>query len=131
VTQFEKPDYAARVDSSGAYVWGFLDGQARAYCEQVRLGSRLAGAINCHQEHAERLRLLIAQEGCRVLVIPAEADRVSVWIYRYEFLEAIIGRLSDQDTPGPFHVWAMGKLFGYADSEIAAYVGRIGGAVAT
>lgn len=110
--------------SSSSYIHGFLDGQATAYCEQIRVGSRLAGAINCPEEHAERLRDLVVGEGCLVKMIPAELGRVSVWIYRYEFLGNIIDRLS-ADTlgaPDAFAVWATGKLFGYADSEIATYI---------
>jgi hypothetical protein len=111
-----------REPSSSPYIHGFLDGQATAYCEQVRLGSRLAGAINCDDEHTERLRRLVVSEACRAKVIPAEMGRVSLWIYRYEFIGTIIDRLSAQDAPDVFTVWAAGKLFGYADHEIAACI---------
>jgi hypothetical protein len=110
--------------SSSSSIQGFLDGQATAYCEQVRLGSRLAGAINCDEEHAERLHRLVVTEECRAKVIPAELGRVSLWIYRYGFVGNIIDCLSadPQDGPDVFTVWATGKLFGYADNEIAKYI---------
>jgi len=112
-------------DRSKAYIEGFLDGQATAYCEQVRLGSRLAGTINCDLEHVGRLSNLIIQEGCRAKAVPSESRRVSLWIYRYKFLDEIITHLhtiSDQERTDGFGIWAMGKLFGYADCEIAACI---------
>ena len=113
------------MSNNHAYIEGFLDGQATAYCEQVRLGSRLAGSINCDQTHVERLRGLVVQEQCRVKIVPSEYGRVCLWIYRYEFLERVIDRLhaiSGQEIADDFGIWATGKLFGYADCEIAACI---------
>ncbi len=122
-----------RLTSSAPYIQGFLDGQATAYCEQVRLGSRLAGAINCGAEHAERLLGLVTREGCRGMVVPIEAGRVTLWIYRYEFVRPIIDRLAadSQGNADTFTVWAAGKLFGYADNEVAAYIAEMATGSAT
>jgi hypothetical protein len=106
-------------------VEGFLAGQCVAYCEQVRLGSRLAGAINCERAYTEQLKRIVTQEGCRWKTVATGSGRVCLWVYRYPFLNGIIDQLeavTEQQSGGVFGLWAMGKLFGYADHEIAAYV---------
>jgi len=112
--------------SGSRYIRGFLDGQATAYCEQVRLGSRLAGAINCPQEYAEDLRGLVLREQCLAKVTLDGSGRASVWIYRYSFLEHVIDRIErpagGRELPDAFAIWASGKLFGYSDHEIARYI---------
>jgi hypothetical protein len=111
------------LNSGTPYIQGFLDGQATAYCEQVRLGSRLAGAINCPEEYAETLRELVVREECHAKVTQDGAGRASVWIYRYEFLgdviECIERPADGRKLPDALATWASGKLFGYADHEIA------------
>jgi len=112
-------------DRSQVYIEGFLDGQVTAYCEQVRLGSRLAGAIGCDQDHAERLSVLVTQEGCRSKIVLGQFGRICLWIYRHEFVEGIIDHLHsvpEQQPPSDFSLWATGKLFGYADCEIASCI---------
>jgi hypothetical protein len=106
-------------------VEGFLAGQCVAYCEQVRLGSKLAGAINCDKDYVGKLTRIVRQEGCRWKTVSAGAGRMVLWVYRYKFLNGVIDHLiavTETTTDKAFGLWAMGKLFGYADHEIAAYV---------
>jgi hypothetical protein len=105
-----------------AYIEGFLTGQLIAYCEQVRLGSRLAGAINCDNAFVDKLMAIASQEGCRTRIVPIDSARASLWIYKYEFLTCIIDHLQsapENDASSDYMIWATGKLFGYADCEIA------------
>jgi len=105
-----------------AYIEGFLTGQLVAYCEQIRLGSRLAGTINCDRAYVEKLLPIAAQEGCRTEVMAIDNDRVCLWIYKYEFLRRVIGAVESKHAESDLGMWAMGKLFGYADSDIAKYI---------
>ena len=99
-----------------------MTGQLVAYREQVRLGSRLAAAINCDGAYLDKLLPIAAQEGCKTEVIAIETGRVCLWVYKYEFLRPIIGNLDSEHSNSDFGIWATGKLFGYADSEIARYI---------
>ena len=108
-----------------SYIEGFLTGQMVAYCEQVKLGSRLAGAINCDQSYVDKLISVAVQEDCRIEIVPTSPGRVCFWVYKYEFLKSIIGHLQsipNGNIESDFGIWAMGKLFGYADCEIARFI---------
>jgi len=103
------------------YASGYWDGQAIAYCEQVRSGSRVAGQLSCEAGYAERLSSLIASENCQAIVEKHADGRTTVWIYREDYVKDIIEWLQSipQSKAG---AWGMGKLLGYSDSEIANYI---------
>jgi hypothetical protein len=112
---------------SDKYIEGFLAGQTVAYCEQVRLGSRLAGSINCNERYIDKLILIAEQEECKIEIIPTECDRVCLYIYRYDFIKTIIDYMKsnpEKEFATDFDIWVAGKLFGYADCEIADCITR-------
>lgn len=104
------------------YTEGFLVGQAVAYCEQVKLGSRSAGLIDCKQEYVDKLIPIAEQEGCSFKISLTEYGRAGFWIYKHRFVEIIIDHIqshSNKEYADAFDIWIAGKLFGYADCEIA------------
>ncbi|MCK9568595.1 hypothetical protein M0R72_06610 [Candidatus Pacearchaeota archaeon] len=107
------------------YIEGFLAGQTIAYCEQVRLGAKLAANIDCDQTYVDKLLPIVADEGCRASVVSTSPGRVCFWIFRYEFVKSIIDHLqsvSENEIANDFDIWIAGKLFGYADCEIASCI---------
>lgn len=109
------------------YTEGFLAGQTVAYCEQVRLGSKLAGSIDCNKIYVDKLILIVEQEECKAEIIPIEYDRVVLYIYRYNFVKTIIDYMKsnpENEFTIDFDIWVAGKLFGYADCEIADCIAR-------
>ena len=105
------------------YIEGYLAGQVAAYCEMVVCGVRLAGQITLPTRYEKKVRLLIAQEGCRVKTHRVNAERISLWIYREKGARRLIDSL--QSAPASASgVWGMGKLFGYADREILSFIKR-------
>jgi hypothetical protein len=104
------------------YTEGFLVGQAVAYCEQITLGSRSAGLIDCRQEDVDILIQTVEEEECNYRVILTDHGRAGFWIYRYKFVETVIDYMesaSNNERSSAFDIWVAGKLFGYADCEIA------------
>jgi hypothetical protein len=104
------------------YIEGFLDGQAVTYCEAVRLGSKVAAHLVCDAAHAERLAALIEREGCGVMIEPqAQGRRASLWIYRHPVAAQLIVRLQSANRT-EVEMFAMGKVFGYADHAVLDYM---------
>lgn len=104
------------------YIRGFLDGQALAYCEAIHTGSKLAALIDSPAANVASLEGLIASEGLECFVKQNES-RAAVWIYRDPVAKLLIDDLHS-DVPVPFVLaqWATGKLFGYADVEVARFI---------
>jgi hypothetical protein len=116
--------YVLPDEASAAFSLGFVLGQTTAYLEQVNAGAKLAAQIGCHATHSPAIRELAEKEGCRVIVEQRGAGRVAIWIFKHAFVETIIAEMSGEKTtpPNALEVWSMGKLFGYSDSEIRAYL---------
>ena len=104
------------------YIEGFLAGQAVAYCERVNTGSGLAAQLVCSEIYLGTLLNIVAQEGCRSLVQPHEYDRVMLWAYRHEPVKRLIEHLQSASEPSDLGIWSMGKLFGYADRDVVAFI---------
>lgn len=100
---------------------GFVSGQAAAYCEQVRNGGKLAAQINCDSTYAELVEALAAEEGCRCVIEFLAPGRVSLWLYRHEFVAGLISHFQST-APSEAGIWSMGKLFGYSDDQIARFI---------
>jgi hypothetical protein len=105
------------------FALGFVLGQTNVYAEQVRTGAKLAAQLGCGKNHLADVMAAVQQEGCEALVEDREHDRVAVWIYRLPFVRTLIEQMPNKATPPTAsEVWAAGKLFGYSDSEIEAYL---------
>jgi hypothetical protein len=106
------------------YVEGFLDGQAVAYCERVRVGAGVAAQLVCPGAHAQRLLGLVKKEGCKAKVARHTHGRVSIWIYRHETVWRLIERMQSASRASALSAWSMGKLFGYSDHDVIAFINR-------
>jgi hypothetical protein len=110
-------------NDTAAFALGFVLGQTNAYVEQVKTGAKLAAQIGCSKAHLPDVIAAVTEEKCEVLVEDREYDRVAVWMFRLPFVRTLIEQMSQKTTPPTAGgVWAMGKLFGYSDSEIGAYL---------
>ena len=105
---------------SNSWAAGFVCGQAQAYCDQIRFGSRLAAQLAFPGSCLTAVARLVEEEGC-VMKVERGGERVSVWIYRDPQAERLIDAL-DAAPVSPITVWAMGKLFGYGTPEVADYL---------
>lgn len=110
--------------SGDRYIEGFLAGQAVAYCERVTTGMSLATQLVCPTAYADKLTELITQEHCMVHVEPHTDERTSLWIYRDELAKRLIVALQSSSSPDDLGMWGMGKLFGYADRDVLAFIER-------
>jgi hypothetical protein len=102
---------------------GYVMGQAYAYMEQVTTGAKLAAQLGCSDAQLDEVLAVIAAEGCHSMVETRGYGRVSVWIFKQDFVRSLIEQMSKDATPPTIAgVWATGKLFGYSDSEIGTYL---------
>ena len=110
-------------DQTAAFALGFVLGQTNAYVEQVKTGAKLAAQIGCSRDHLADVVAAVTGDNCEVLVEDRDHNRVAVWVFRLPFVRTLIEQMSQKATPPTTSgVWAMGKLFGYSDSEIGAYL---------
>lgn len=110
-------------ENRGDFALGFVLGQTEAYIEQVLAGAKLAAQLGCAEEYCEDVVTTAARCGCETLIEKREHNRVAVWIFRFSFVRELIREFSREATPpNAAGVWAVGKLFGYGDAEIAAYL---------
>jgi len=104
------------------YVAGFLAGQAVAYCEMVSRGVRLAGQLDVPSDACEALVALVQQEGCRTRVLVRDG-RAAIWVYRYPQVERLIEALETSlPIPSEMAIWGMGKLLGYDNLDVLAFL---------
>ena len=100
---------------------GFISGQVVAYCEQVRNGGKLAAQINCDMKYARMIEEIAVQEECRCLIESLVPGRISLWIYKHDFVAGLISFF--QSVPlSEAGIWSMGKMFGYSDDQIARFI---------
>lgn len=113
-----------RVSKSGiiAFQQGYFIGKAETYCEQIIAGAKLAAVFRCRREYLRRVLGLIKAEGLKFTVLDSREIHVQIWIYKYPFVRSLIEVTSKNTTPTAYSVWATGKLFGYSDAEIGAYL---------
>lgn len=95
-----------------------------AYCERVRTGASVAAQLVCPDMYADMVVKLVAEESCKVLAVPHESDRTSLWIYRDELATRLIQALQSSPAPTELEVWSMGKLFGYGNQDILSFIER-------
>jgi biotin operon repressor len=102
---------------------GYVIGQTYTYIEQVITGAKLAAQLGCSEAHLDEVLAAITAEGCRSMVEARGYGRVSVWIFKQDFVGSLIEQMSQESTPPTLTgVWSMGKLFGYSDSQIGTYL---------
>ena len=105
------------------YALGFVLGQVSVYLEQIRTGTKLAAQLGCSAAHVDEVAKAVGQEDCHSVIEYRSADRVAVWIFKEDFVRALIEELGQNATPPTAAgVWAMGKLFGYSDAAIGPYL---------
>ena len=105
------------------FALGFVLGQATAYIEQVNAGAKLAAQIGCANAHVQDVTKAAERDGCTTIVEDRGFGRASVWIFRSPFVRELIAGFNEKaHAPTALDVWAMGKLFGYSDSAIEAYI---------
>jgi hypothetical protein len=120
--EHQQRSFDARNDTL-AYEIGFVTGQACAYVEQVIAGAKLAAQIGCSKDRLPDVISAIEGNGCQYKIEDRGFERVAVWIYKQPFVAALIDDMQKKTTPPTApEVWSMGKLFGYSDYEIGAYL---------
>ncbi|MBI2687439.1 MAG: hypothetical protein HYX27_14095 [Acidobacteria bacterium] len=112
---------------SFTYIEGFLDGQAVAYCERVNTGMSLAAQLDCPADYRERVFAIATQEGCKVLddTEDQKCGRASLWIYRDDLAAKLIAELKSAHATSEFGMWTMGRLLGYANHDVSAFINRV------
>jgi hypothetical protein len=107
------------------YTEGFLAGRAIAYCERVNTGAGLAAQMSFPKEYTDKLVQPVAQEGCESAVEQLSSERDLLWIYRDELAKRLIDQArSDSEKTSELDMWRMGKLFGYSDHDVLAFIER-------
>ena len=105
------------------FALGFVLGQASAYIEQVNAGAKLAAQIGCAEEYVPNVVDAATKDGCSTIIEDRGFGRAAVWIFRASFVRSVIADFNKKThTSSASDVWAMGKLFGYSDSAIEAYI---------
>ena len=97
-----------------------------AYCERVRTGQALAAETMVPRTETKRVRRLCAESGCRVQFSEfGSEDFLAARIYRRPHAQLIMRELFKDGSgrkPTALEMWATGKLFGYAEAEIEAFL---------
>jgi hypothetical protein len=117
--------YVLPDEKKAVFSLGFVLGQTTTYLEQVNAGAKPAAQIGCAARHLPAVRELVEKEGCRIIVDDRRGEgRLGIWIFKDAFVETIIAQMSHEKAtpPNALEVWCMGKLFGYSDSAIGAYL---------
>jgi hypothetical protein len=118
-----EPNKETRFTGNGAYSLGFVLGQVSVYLEQILTGAKLAAQLGCSNAHVDDITKAVGEDGCQSIIEYRSADRVSVWIFKEDFVRTLIAELGQNATPPTAAgVWAMGKLFGYSDAAIGPYL---------
>jgi len=108
---------------ASSFCRGFVLGQTAAYIEQVITGAKLAAQLGCGKGHLDDVLLAVRDQGCESIIEERGDDRIAIWIFRLPFVRQLIEEISREATPPTAAgVWAMGKLFGYSDSEIGVFL---------
>jgi hypothetical protein len=116
-------DEPRKETATDGYSLGFVLGQVSVYLEQVRSGTKLAAQLGCSRVYIDEIVRAVGADGCHFVIENRTADRVAVWIYKEDFVRTLIAELGQNATPPTAAgVWAMGKLFGYADAVIGPYL---------
>jgi len=110
------------LQSCDAFSRGFVLGQTTAYIEQVSTGAKLAAQVGCSEDYVQDVLSTVNDQKCEAIVENREYGRVAIWIFRHPFVRTLIEQMSKDTPPTAAGVWAMGKLFGYSDSEIGVYL---------
>src|SRR4051794_35801409 len=106
-----------------AYTRGFVEGQSDTYCEQVLNGAKFAAQLGCARDFLPDVERVVAQRGCVSLVEEREFGRVGVWIFRNDFARQLFEEYrAGSVLPKAAATWFMGKIFGYADSDVITYI---------
>ena len=102
---------------------GYVLGQASVYIEQVLAGAKLAAQLGCSKVYMDDVVSIVRANDCLAKVEERGYGRIAVWIFRHSYVSDLIDQLSKETTlPTASGVWSMGKLFGYSDSEIGAFL---------
>lgn len=106
-----------------------LTGNINTYCEQIQTGCKLVAEIGFHKKYLSNIKKEIKQNNCKVVFKKRPYDRYVAFIYKYNFVKYLITELFMNAGHGKisiFKMWAMGKIFGYSDFEIAKYMEECG-----
>lgn len=106
------------------YIEGFLTGQAIAYCERINTGMSLAAQLVCPAPYIDRVCSVVKSEGCKVWDDTSDSGQASLWIYRDEIVPKIIVEMKSAHATSEFGMWSMGRLLGYANHDVAAFINR-------
>ncbi len=88
------------------------------------MGMSLIAEIGCPVGLKDIVLSVARQERCKTFV-KEERGRAVVWIYRRNAALGIIQEIAARkSTPRSLDVWAMGKLFGYSDAAVLAFIER-------
>lgn len=103
---------------------GWHEGHARAYCEMVRVGVRLAGMMQFNRRYLRIVRAVVRQQGLKSKTFDAKHQTVGFWIYRTASTRRLIDAFDTSECRSDIAVWGSGKLFGYGDTDVLSFIDR-------
>lgn len=96
-------------------------GELEALCYMVARGGKPAANIALQDRYLAGARTLIERHGLRSYTEDLEPGWKTVWVYRFPHILDVIQTVR-QAPRTVFDHWVLGKLFGYSEEAIQAFV---------
>lgn len=96
-------------------------GTLEAYCYMVRRGGKPAANVPLQDRYLEEARAVVEQHGLQCHVEELAPGWKTVWVYRFPHILEVIKAVR-QAPETAFDHWVLGKLFGYSEEAIQAFV---------
>ncbi len=115
-------------DPMRSFSQGDTLGRVLVYCECVRTGCKLAANLLVNRRDIDWVEELISDEGCLCSVDREHSpDFCHVDVFKNRWVSGLLDGLRERGAPKSFlDHWVNGKLFGYSDSEIYAFLDSAG-----
>jgi hypothetical protein len=115
-------------DPMRAFSQGDTLGRVLAYCECVRAGCKLVADLLVNRRDIDWVEDLISDEGLLCSVDREHSsDYYHVDVFKNRWVVSLLDSLRERGAPKSFFDhWVNGKLCGYSDSEIYAFLDSAG-----
>lgn len=104
----------------------YYRGQLSVYCYEISKGTKPVAMIPVKTIYVEQLKEYVEKEKLYVSVeeVKGYPEWSTVYIFRDKYLKDVIKNAPD--TPNSIYDhWVLGKLFGYSNADIKAYVSKL------
>lgn len=104
----------------------YYQGQLNAYCYEVEKGTKPVALILVKTIYVDEIKQCVEEHSLRVKV--KEVNEYPEWSSAYIFKDKYLGKVIENAPEEPSSIydhWILGKLFGYSDAEIKAYVSKL------